>query len=243
METLTDLRELLKHELKDLHSAELQLIDALPVMAETASSQDLKKSLRNHLTETREQLKRLDKIQQLLDEEDGQEHAKESKGFFANLFGSKEHCRAMEGLIKEAQQMMKEDMLPEVMDAAIIAAAQKIEHYEISSYGTAKAFALQMGMQVVAALLNETLNEEYAADDGLTALAYAGINQAAEGVDTAAALLKKHRQANAKQTMQQPKKAAVKKDNKTVAPKKAAKQTKQPARPQKAAAKKKGKSK
>jgi rubrerythrin len=88
----------------------------------------------------------------------------------------------MEGLIKEANTLMEEDMTPEVMDAAIIAAAQKAEHYEISSYGTAKAYAMQLGLTEVAKLLNATLDEEYAADDSLTKLAVGKVNLEA-GVD------------------------------------------------------------
>lgn len=180
MEKINDLQELLKHELKDLYSAEAQLIEAIPDMVKKASSPELKKAFNGHLKETHIQKKRLDKVQDLLN----MEKSKESKGFFANLFTSdegEEHCKAMEGLIKEANSLMDEDMSPDVMDAALIAAAQKIEHYEISSYGTARAFALQLGFKKVYDTLTATLAEEYGADDSLTVLAVGKVNIMAEG--------------------------------------------------------------
>ena len=181
MEKLYDLRELLKHELNDLYSAEVQMIEALPEMVKNASNKELKAALNGHLQVTKEQKTRLDKVRTLLN--DGNEQKKKEKGFFANLFSSEEgdeHCKAMAGLISEANSMMKEDMTPEVKDAAIIAAAQKVEHYEISSYGTAKAFAMQLGLKDVAQLLDTTLNEEYASDDSLTILAVGKVNLQAE---------------------------------------------------------------
>lgn len=176
MPTMDTLEELLKHELKDLYSAETQIIKALPEMIDTAKNADLKNALKDHLKVTKTQKDRLDKIQQLLGEE---KQAPVKKGFFANLFGSdegEEHCKAMEGLIKEGNALLNEDMSAEVMDAAIIAAAQKIEHYEISSYGTARAYALQLQLNEVAKLLEQTLNEEYQADDLLSKLALADVN-------------------------------------------------------------------
>jgi ferritin-like metal-binding protein YciE len=175
MEKINDLRELLKHELNDLYSAETQMIDALPDLIKSATSKQLKAALSDHLKVTQSQKTRLDKVRKLLNDE----KVEEKKGFFANLFSSKEgeeHCKAMEGLIKEAHSLTDEDMTPEVMDAAIIAAAQKVEHYEISSYGTAKAYAMQLGLVEVAQLLNATLDEEYAADDSLTVLAVGKVN-------------------------------------------------------------------
>ncbi len=177
MEKINDLRELLKHELNDLYSAEVQLIEALPEMEKNATNKELKSAIRGHLKVTRTQKDRLDKVRTILN--DGKQVKKEEKGFFASLFSSsegEEHCKAMEGLIKEANALMDEDMTPEVLDAALIAAAQKIEHYEISSYGTAKAYAMQLGLKEVANLLNTTLDEEYAADDSLTVLAVGKVN-------------------------------------------------------------------
>src|SRR6476659_7761812 len=166
MKTIDTLHELLKHELKDLYSAEAQIIEALPAMIEKASDKRLKKALQEHLTITTKQKARLDKVQEMLSDEKNTQQ-EEKKGFFANLFKGKEgeeHCKAMEGLVKEGKTLFGEDMTPEVMDAGIIAACQKIEHYEISSYGTAKAYALQLKMNKVAGLLEETLKEEYFAD-------------------------------------------------------------------------------
>jgi ferritin-like metal-binding protein YciE len=179
MQKINDLQELLKHELKDLYSAEVQLIDALPKMAEKATNPNLKKAFTAHLKVTREQQKRLEKIQSFLN----MEKTSQSKGFWANLFSSDEgeqHCKAMEGLVKEAESLMDEDMTPEVMDAALIAAAQKAEHYEISSYGTARAYATQLGFKKVYDLLSATLQEEYFADDSLTLLAVGKVNKDAE---------------------------------------------------------------
>ena len=180
MENISDLKKLLEHELNDLYSAEVQIIDALPKMVEKATNPKLKKALSDHLKVTYEHKKRLDEMHKLLNSEKAK---KQNQGFWANLFASsegEEHCKATEGLVKEGESMMSEDMPPAVMDAAIIAAAQKIEHYEISSYGTAKAFAQQLGLSKIASLLNKTLNEEYKADDSLTKLAFAEINKTAE---------------------------------------------------------------
>jgi ferritin-like metal-binding protein YciE len=219
MEKINDLHELLKHELKDLYSAETQLVDALPKMAEAATDSKLKKAFRDHLAVTKEHKKRLDKIQQLLGEET---ISTENKGFFAKLFSSEEgdtHCKAMEGLIKEADSLMKEDMTPQVMDAALIAAAQKVEHYEISSYGTARAYALQLRMPDVAKILASTLDEEYFADDSLSKLALDGINEEAED-QVSRILTQKDPVLNSPEHA--PETSAKKTASKTTAPKKAA---------------------
>lgn len=180
MPEIETLDALLKHELKDLYSAETQIIEALPKLIAAASNEALKDALQDHLDITQDQKDRLEEIQLLLGEENP---VVEKRGFFANLFKrneGEEHCKAMEGLVKEADALLKEDMAPEVMDAAIIAAAQKVEHYEISSYGTARAYALQLKFTKVAALLSQTLDEEYYADDSLTALALSKVNLDAE---------------------------------------------------------------
>jgi len=173
MEPLVNLRDLLQHEIDDLYSAEEQIIEALPKMAENATNSELKKALNEHLRITREQKKRLDRIRALLKSE---EH---NKGFFERIFGGSK-CKGTEGLITEGEKMMAEEMDPAVKDAAIIAAAQKIEHYEISGYGTARAFARELGLNEVANLLETTLNEEYKSDDMLTALALRKVNLDAE---------------------------------------------------------------
>jgi ferritin-like metal-binding protein YciE len=174
MENMDQLKDLLKHEIKDLYSAEEQIIEALPKMIEKANNKKLKQTLEEHLSVTEEHKERLDEVLQLLEGEDG-----EDKGFTSGLFKNSkagEKCKAMEGLIAEAESLMKEDMSSGVSDAAIIAAAQKIEHYEISSYGTARAYAQELNLDEVESLLKETLDEEYEADDRLTELAETRIN-------------------------------------------------------------------
>ena len=105
--------------------------------------------------------------------------ADKKRGFLSNLFGGSQKCKGMEGILDEASRIMKEDMTAEVMDAAIIASAQKAEHYEICGYGTARTYASELGLGVIAKMLEQTLNEEYEADDQLTALAVQRINQRA----------------------------------------------------------------
>jgi ferritin-like metal-binding protein YciE len=177
MEQLLTLRELLQHEIDDLYSAEEQIIEALPKMVEAASSPQLKSALKDHLIVTRKQKNRLDQIRKLLENE-----PKAQAGLMEKIFGSNTKCKGTEGLIKEAEHIMKQtDEDSSVKDAAIIAAAQKIEHYEISGYGTARAFAMQLGLPQVEQLLTETLNEEHEADNELNGLALFGVNvQAAQ---------------------------------------------------------------
>lgn len=176
MEPLLNLKDLLQHEIDDLYSAEEQIIEALPKMIEKASDRELKKALNEHLRITREQKNRLDKVKALLKIDE------ERKGFLEKIFGGSK-CKGTEGLIKEGEKMMGEDMDPKVMDAAIIASAQKIEHYEISGYGTAKAYATQLGLTQVVKLLESTLNEEYKSDNMLTSLALNKVNLEAEVAD------------------------------------------------------------
>ncbi len=179
MSTLINLTDLLKHEIDDLYSAEEQIIEAMPGVIANANNPALKKALEDHLKVTLTQLQRLDKVRGLMGTEP--EENEEKKGFFTRLFGEGKHkCKGTEGLIDEANKLMKEELTPQVMDSAIIAAVQKIEHYEITGYGTAKAFAIEMKMDKIAALLNETLNEEYAADDALTSLAVGKLNTKAD---------------------------------------------------------------
>lgn len=211
MPAIDTLEELLKHELKDLYSAETQIIEALPEMIDVVMDSDLKQALQEHLAVTKKQKDRLNKIQELL----GEKKIKEKKGFFANLFQSNEgeqHCKAMEGLVKEGEALMEENMDAEVMDAAIIAAAQKIEHYEIASYGTARAYALQLRLPAVAKLLEQTLKEEYQANDSLTKLALSKVNLEAgdENFESEPAPRKK---AATKRAAKSAKKAPVKKSS------------------------------
>jgi len=186
MEKMNDLKDLLKHEILDLYSAEEQIIEALPLMIEKAQNKDLKGALNNHLKITEEQKKRLDKIKQLVTDEKKPEQEDEKKGFFSRLFSGtegKQKCRGMEGLIDEGKKIMAEDISPEALDAAIIGCAQKIEHYEISGYGTAKAYAKELQLEDVEKLLDETLAEEYEADKRLTELAVGRLNTQAEQVN------------------------------------------------------------
>ena len=175
MENMNQLRDLLKHEIKDLYSAEEQIIEALPKMIGKANNKNLKKALQQHLQVTEKQKDRLDDVLEALVnvvDEDGE-------GILGGLFKGEQKCAAMEGLIKEGEKLMKEDMSPEVSDAAIIAAVQKIEHYEIASYGTARAFARELNMDEEEDLLKQTLDEEYEADDLLTELAESRVNERA----------------------------------------------------------------
>lgn len=160
MKTLGDL---LIHELKDLYSAEKQLTKALPKMIKAASNADLKQALESHLEETEGQVERLDRIFGQLD---------------ASNRGTK--CKAMEGLLEEGKSVLEEDMDEDVRDAAIIAAAQRVEHYEIAGYGCARTFAQQLGHAEIAELLQATLDEEKAADEKLTEIALQGVNAEAE---------------------------------------------------------------
>jgi ferritin-like metal-binding protein YciE len=178
MEKMNDLKDLLMHEVQDLYSAEDQIIAALPLMIEKAKNPQLKKALQDHLTVTQRQRSRLDQVQNLLGS--GEESPEEKKSLLSRLFKSKQVCRGMHGLIEEGNKVMREDMHPDVMDAAIIGCAQKIEHYEICGYGTARTFARELDREDVAMLLEQTLNEEYSADDLLTQLAVSRINKEAQ---------------------------------------------------------------
>jgi ferritin-like metal-binding protein YciE len=193
MEKMHDLKDLLKHEILDLVSAEDQIIAALPAMIQKAGNTTLKEALQRHLQVTEQQRKRLDEVQQLLGEgeeatSNGEGGNGQKRGFIAGLFRKnkeeKQECLGTKGLIEEGEKVMAEPMEPEVLDAAIIGCAQKIEHYEICGYGTAKAYALELGLTQVAQLLEQTLNEEYEADDNLTALAVGRLNKEAENTNS-----------------------------------------------------------
>ena len=175
---MVNLQDLLKHEVEDLLSAEEQIIEALPKMIEKASQPQLKKALNDHLQVTKSQKDRIQKVKTLLENKSNE--SKSEPGLLEKIFGGTK-CKGTEGLIKEGEKLMGENMDSKVRDAAIIAAAQKIEHYEISGYGTARAYAMQLGFEDIEQLLTETLNEEYEADDNLTALALFDVNlQASE---------------------------------------------------------------
>jgi ferritin-like metal-binding protein YciE len=158
---VTHLEQLLVDQLKDLYSAEKQLVKALPKMAKAASSADLKRSFEQHLEVTKMQA---DRIEEIFNNE----------GLEGSPRGKK--CVGMEGLIKEAEEIMQEDMESDVMDAGLIAAAQKVEHYEIASYGTARTYAQTLGHKDAAKLLQKTLDEESQTNEKLTKLAESHIN-------------------------------------------------------------------
>ena len=174
---ILNLYDLLVHEVNDLYSAEEQIIEALPKMAQETKNRELKAALNQHLKITREQKKRLDKVRKLLKTGEASE---EKKGFWSNLFGGETKCKGTEGLITEGEKIMGEAEDAAVKDAAIIASSQKIEHYEISGYGTARAYAKELGLKEVARLLEVTLKEEKEADTILTRLALNKVNVKAE---------------------------------------------------------------
>jgi ferritin-like metal-binding protein YciE len=158
-EEMNPLEELLEDELKDLYSAENQIIKALPKMAKAASAPELRRAFERHLEETRRQVERLEQIGQELE---------------IKLTGKK--CKGMEGLIAEGKEIMEEDLDESALDAGLIGAAQKVEHYEIAAYGTARTHAEMLGYRRVAKLLQQTLNEEGATDKKLTQLAESVVN-------------------------------------------------------------------
>lgn len=173
---LDSLQALLISELKDLYSAENQLLKALPRMAKASSAPELRAAFTEHLEVTRGQIGRLDQVFSMLE-----------------LAPKGKKCKAMEGLIAETKELLEEDAEASVLDAALIAAGQRVEHYEIAGYGCVKTFAKLLGMDEVAGLLQQTLDEEGEADKKLTALAESIINVGAlqaegdeDGVEEAA---------------------------------------------------------
>jgi ferritin-like metal-binding protein YciE len=156
---LQTIDELFEHELQDLHSAEQQLVKALPKMAKHATSEELRQAFETHLEQTHQHLERLDKIIGDLD-----------------LSAGRHKCKAMEGLIAEANELLKADALDSVRDAAMIGAAQRVEHYEIAGYGTARTYAEMLGHAEAAQLLQQTLDEEKETDELLSGLAVSSVN-------------------------------------------------------------------
>ena len=160
---LTSFEDLLKHELQDLYSAEKQLVDALPKMAKGATSPALKQAFEDHLELTEEHMQRLEEIFSDLD-----------------LSPGRHKCKAMEGLIEEGAELLKQDADEALRDAALIGAAQRVEHYEIAGYGTARTFAEMLGLGKVAQVLQRTLDEEKETDQALTELAMTNVNVEAQ---------------------------------------------------------------
>jgi len=159
---LESLNDLYLEQLRDLYSAETQILDALPKMAEAATAPDLKQGFNDHLRQTEEHVRRLERIFTDLQEK--------AKG---------ETCEAMKGLLKEGSTMVKAKGEPTVVDAGLIAAAQRVEHYEIAAYGTVRTYAESLGKREHVTLLEKTLQEEKQTDEKLTRLAESHINQEA----------------------------------------------------------------
>jgi ferritin-like metal-binding protein YciE len=154
MSKLNSPRDLLVHELKDLYNAEIQLTKALPKMAKAATDAELKSAFEQHLEETRIHAERLEKIMSQLDET--------PKG---------KKCKAMEGLVEEGKEVIDEEAEASIKDLALITAAQKVEHYEIAGYGSARTLAQLIGESRIAKVLQETLDEEGETDKRLTQIA------------------------------------------------------------------------
>jgi len=167
MEKMNSLEDLLLHEVQDMYSAEKQLVKALPKVAEKASSPELKSAVEEHLQQTQGHVKRLEQVFEMLG------HPAKAK-----------KCKAMAGIISEAEDAMEQKGTPETLDAAIIAGAQKVEHYEIASYGSLSTWADILGNQDVKRIFGQTLDEEEQTDKKLTDLAKAGINQRAASRQT-----------------------------------------------------------
>jgi ferritin-like metal-binding protein YciE len=155
-------QDLLLNELRDIYDAEKQLVRALPKMAKASSSEQLRQTFQKHLEETKHQVERLEQAFDWLDTA--------ARG---------KRCEAMRGLIDEASEIMEEIKTPEVLDAALIAGAQKVEHYEIAAYGSVRTLAEACRHQEVAQLMDETLEEEKEADQKLNRIALSEVNQAA----------------------------------------------------------------
>jgi ferritin-like metal-binding protein YciE len=160
--SLESLDSLFLNELKDVYNAEKQILKALPRMAKAASANALRDAFTKHLRETEGHVRRLEQIFKSLDQ------APRGK-----------KCKGMEGLLEEGKEIMEEEGAPEVIDAALIAAAQRVEHYEMAAYGCLRTYAQLLGHEDAAELLQQTLGEEEAADEKLTELGEGGINQAA----------------------------------------------------------------
>jgi ferritin-like metal-binding protein YciE len=163
----SQLQELFVNELKDIYWAEKALTKAIPKMIKNATSQELIDALENHLKETEQQVSRAEQVFELIGEK-----------------AVAKKCEAMDGLIKEAQDIMDECEEGAMCDAGIISAAQKVEHYEIASYGTLRSFAETLGLNDAADLLSQTLEEEKAADEKLTQVAETAVNVEAQEQET-----------------------------------------------------------
>jgi ferritin-like metal-binding protein YciE len=156
------LRDVFVDELKDVYNAERQITKALPKMIKAAQSEELREALQNHLEETETQIDRLDRVFDSIE-----------------VPARGKHCAGMAGILEEGSDVLQENLPESVRDAALIAAAQRVEHYEMAAYGTLVAFARELGLDPAVELLEEILEQEKAADEKLTTLAEGGINAAA----------------------------------------------------------------
>jgi len=159
---VTNLRDALVDEIRDIYNAEKQIVKALPRIVKGVTSDELSEALQSHLKETQGHVTRLERVFELLDEK--------ARG---------KQCAGMEGILEEGSQALEEDAEDSVKDAMLIAGCQRVEHYEITAYGTCIAWAQALGLDEVAEVLEETLAEEKAADEKLSAIAESGINEAA----------------------------------------------------------------
>lgn len=160
--SLETMEELYVEELKDLYSAETQIVKALPKMAKAASSPELKQGFEEHLQQTEGHVQRLEQIFDKL--------GKSPRG---------KACKGMQGLLEEGEELISEEGASEVKDAGLIAAAQRVEHYEIAAYGSVRTFAQELGDKEAVRLLQQTLDEEAQTDEKLTKLATSSINEKA----------------------------------------------------------------
>jgi ferritin-like metal-binding protein YciE len=165
---LKTLKDLYLDELRDVYDAENQIVKALPKMVKAATSADLQEVLREHLERTRDHVKRLEQVFDAMGET-----------------RKRKTCEGLKGLLEEGKELMEEDGEPAVMDAGLIAGAQRVEHYEMAAYGSLRTWARQLGDQKASRLLEETLNEEKEADQALSEIASAINSEAAETKDAA----------------------------------------------------------
>ena len=166
---LNSFQDLFVNQIEDLYDAENRLTRALPKMADAANSPQLRKAFQDHLTETQGHVSRLEQIFREM-----------------NIEPKRDTCEAMKGLIAEGDETVKATGDPAVKDAALIAAAQRVEHYEMSGYGTARAFARRLGLSQAASLLQQTLQEEKAADEKLNSIAESSVNMEASAAQAGA---------------------------------------------------------
>jgi ferritin-like metal-binding protein YciE len=165
MDKLNSLQDLFVHELKDLYSAEQQILSALPKMAAATEHQELRTAFEDHERMTKDQVRRLDMI---------------ADDLGVDIKGHK--CKGIEGIIKEGEELLKSKAEPNVLDAGLIGSAQRVEHYEIAGYGTARTFARRLGHDRAAELLQQTLDEEGRTDQRLSQIAESMINPDAAGM-------------------------------------------------------------